>query len=79
LKVARGWFGFSKEQVIPAGQVGSIVADIGATAGHALYYDLKVHSPGGKEFVLAKNLKHRPEADWLAGQMRAAMKAKAEG
>jgi hypothetical protein len=74
LKVERAWFGLKKQQDIPANQVGSIVADIGATAGHVLYYDLKVHAPGGKEFLLAKNLKHRPEAEWLAGQMRTALK-----
>jgi len=69
----KSWFGFKQQTKIPRSQVSSILADIGATAGHALYYDLKAHGPGGKEIVLAKNLKHRPEADWLAGQMTAAL------
>jgi hypothetical protein len=74
----RTWFGFKQKQVIPAHQVLTIAADIGATAGHVLYYDLKVHAPAGKEFLLAKNIKHRPEADWLALQMREAMKRSVE-
>ena len=73
VKSEKSWFGFKKQGTIPRGQISSIVADIGATAGHVLYYDLKAHGPGGKEIVLAKNLKHRPEADWLAGQMTAAL------
>jgi hypothetical protein len=74
VKVEIAWPVYKKQQYVPAKQIGSIAADIGGTAGHALYYDLKVHAAGGKEFLLAKNLRHRPEADWLAGQMREALK-----
>jgi hypothetical protein len=75
VKSEKSWFGFKTQTKTPKGQISNIVADIGATAGHALYYDIKVHCPGGNEIVLAKNLKHRPEADWLAAQMMACLAA----
>jgi hypothetical protein len=72
--VQRAWFAFKKEQRLPASEITSITSDVGATAGHAVYHDLKVHARDGKEFLLAKNLNSKPEADWLVRQMIAALK-----
>ncbi|HEY1787488.1 MAG TPA: hypothetical protein VGJ73_05000 [Verrucomicrobiae bacterium] len=44
----------------------------GAIVGHAAYYDLKLRARDGKEWTLAKNLNHKPEADWPARQIAAA-------
>ena len=74
----RAWFAYKKEQRLPAGEIKSIATDVGATAGHAAYHDLKIHARSGKEFLLAKNLNSKPEADWLVRQMMAAMKPSAE-
>ena len=73
VKVQRSWFAFKKEQFFPATKIKKIASDIGATAGHAVYYDLKVHGSDGKEFILAKNLNNKPESDWLVRQMIAAL------
>jgi hypothetical protein len=70
----RAWFAFKKEQRLPASEIKSIATDVGATAGHAAYHDLKIHARSGKEFLLAKNLNSKPEADWLVRQMIAALK-----
>ena len=50
------------------------MAEIGATVGHAVYYDLKLQTTDGKGVVLAKNIKHQPEAEWLAASMRESVK-----
>ena len=47
---------------------------VGATAGHAVYYDLKAHTRNGTELPLAKNLNSKAEADWIVRQMIAALK-----
>jgi hypothetical protein len=72
--VQRAWFAIKKEQRLPAGKIASIATDVGATAGHAAYHDLKIHAHDGKELMLAKNLNSKPEADWLVRQMIAALK-----
>jgi hypothetical protein len=74
ITVQRAWFAFKKEQRLPASEIKSITSDIGATAGHAVYHDLKVQARNGKESILAKNLSSKPEADWLVRQMIAAGK-----
>ena len=68
------WLTLRKMTVIPAAEVASLKADIGATAGHAAYYDLKLKTRAGREYVVAKNLSHKPEADWLIRQIAAALK-----
>jgi hypothetical protein len=72
--IHRAWFAFKKEQRLPAGEITSIASEVGATAGHAAYHDLKVRARDGKELMLAKNLDSKPEADWLVRQMIAALK-----
>jgi hypothetical protein len=72
--VQRAWLAFKKEQRLPTSEIKNITSDVGATAGHAAYHDLKVRVRGGKEFVLAKNLNSKPEADWLVREMIAALK-----
>jgi hypothetical protein len=74
VKVLRAWFAFKQEQKFPAKEIQNIASDVGATAGHAAYYDLKVQTRDGKEFILAKNLDNKPEADWLVRQMTATLK-----
>jgi hypothetical protein len=74
LTVQMAWFALKKEQGLPTSEIKSISTDVGATAGHAAYHDLKVHARDGKELLLAKNLNSKPEADWLVRQMIAALK-----
>jgi hypothetical protein len=69
------WLTFKKETNVPAAQVASLKADIGATAGHVAYYDLRLKTRAGREYVMAKNLSHKPEADWLLREMVAFLKA----
>jgi hypothetical protein len=66
------WPGYKKAMSVKNADVAQFAAEIGATVGHAAYYDLKLRDRSGKEWTLAKNLNHKPEADWLARQMAAA-------
>src|SRR5665213_1214960 len=72
--VERAWFAFKKVQRLQTSEIKSITSDVGATAGHAAYHDLKIHARDGTEVMLAKNLNSKPEADWLVRQMIAAVK-----
>jgi hypothetical protein len=74
LAVHRMWLAFQKEQRLQANEIKSIASEVGATAGHAVYHNLKVQTRDGRELVLAKNLNSKPEADWLVQQMIAALK-----
>jgi hypothetical protein len=66
------WPGYKKELSVKNADLAEFAAEIGATVGHAAYYDLKLRARDGKEWTLAKNLNHKPEADWLARQIAAA-------
>lgn len=72
IQIETGWPGYKKEMSVKSSDVAGIAAEIGAPVGHAAYYDLKLRARDGKELTLAKNLNHKPEADWLARQMTAA-------
>jgi len=74
LHIVTAWLTLKKEVIIPVGDVASLKADIGATAGHAAYYDLRLKTRKGRELVLAKHLSHKPEADWLIRQMVGVLK-----
>jgi len=69
IQIETGWPGYKKEVSVKGSDVAGFVAEIGAPVGHAAYYDLKLKARDGKEWTLAKNLGHKPEADWLARQM----------
>jgi hypothetical protein len=68
------WLNYKKTRAFKISEIGNITNDIGATAGHAAYHDLKIRTRDGGEFALAKNLNNKPEADWLVRQMIAALK-----
>lgn len=72
------WPGYRKEVCVRKGQVADIVVELGAMVGHAAYYDLKLRDTDGKELPLARNLRHKPEADWLARELTTAL-AKTSG
>ncbi len=73
MTVQRGWLSFKKEQQFPTSEIKSIASDVGATAGHVAYHDLRIRTRDGKEFILAKHLNSKPETDWLVRQMVAAL------
>jgi hypothetical protein len=76
LKVQRAWFVFKKEQSFPTAEIRGIASEVGAMAGHAAFYDLKVRTRDGREFMLAKHLDNKPEADWLVRQMIGALRTR---
>jgi hypothetical protein len=69
IRSVTSWPGYKTERSIQSADVAAFAAEVGATVGHAAYYDLKLRTRSGKEWTLAKNLNHKPEADWLARQI----------
>jgi len=74
IKIETAWHGFKKQDSIKTSEVANFFAETGTPVGHMTYYDLKLRTRDGKEWLLAKNLGHKPEANWLARQMTAVAK-----
>jgi len=74
VQIETAWLGFKKQRTLKVSDVANIATDVGATAGHTAYYDLKIRTRDRRELTAAKNLGSKPEADWLAQQMVAAVK-----
>lgn len=72
ITIENSWLGFRKSEAVKVSDAADFFAETGAPVGHLTYYDLKLRARDGKEWALAKNLGHKPEADWLARQMSAA-------
>ena len=74
VQIETAWFGIKKLSALKVSEVANIATDVGASAGHTAYYDLKIRTRDGRELTAAKNLGSKPEADWLVRQMAAAVK-----
>jgi hypothetical protein len=74
IKIETAWLAFKKQSALKISDTANFTADVGATAGHSAYFDLKLRTRDGKEITLAKNLGHKPEADWLVRELTAAAK-----
>jgi hypothetical protein len=74
IKIETAWPVFKQEQSVKVSDAAGFYAEAGTPVGHTTYYDLKLRARDGKEWVLAKNLGHKPEAEWLARQLTAAAK-----
>jgi hypothetical protein len=75
LKIETARLVFKTQRALKIADAASFTADVGATAGHSAYFDLKVRARDGREITLAKNLNNKPEADWLARQLAMAAKS----
>ena len=78
VKIETAWAGFKQKSSLKVSNVTGFYAETGTPVGHSTYYDLKLRTRDGKELLLAKNLGHKPEADWLAGLMTIAAKTDTE-
>jgi hypothetical protein len=72
--IQKAWLAFKKEQILKTSEIKNITSEVGATAGHAAYHDLKIQTRAGRQITAASNLASKPEADWLVQQMIAALK-----
>ncbi len=75
VKIETAWLAFKKQSSLKISDAANFTADVGATAGHSAYFDLKVCARDGKDLTLAKNLNNKPEADWLVRQLTSAAKS----
>ncbi len=74
LKIETSWLGLKKQHTLEISGVATITNEVGATAGHSAYYDLKIWTRDRRDFTAAKNLGSKPEADWLVREMSTALK-----
>jgi len=74
VQIETAWLGYKKQQTVKVAEVTSLATDVGGSAGHTAYYDLKIRTRDGRDFTAAKNLGSKPEADWLVQQLAAAVK-----
>jgi hypothetical protein len=74
VQIETAWLAFKKQQTLKVSEVASIATDVGASAGHTAYYDLKIRTRDGRYVTAAKSLGSKPEADWLVRQLAAAVK-----
>jgi hypothetical protein len=74
IKIKTVWLTFKRQRTLKISAIANFTSDVGATVGHSAYYDLKLLTRDGKEFTLAKNLGHKPEADWLVRELTVAAK-----
>jgi hypothetical protein len=75
IKIETAWLAFKRQTSLKISDAANFAADVGAMAGHTAYFDLRVRARDGGEFTLAKNLNHKPEADWLVRQLTSAAKS----
>lgn len=69
LTVETSWLGLKRQRTLETSEVATLAAEVGATAGHSAYYDLKVRTRDRQETTAARNLGSKPEADWLVREM----------
>ena len=74
VRIETAWLAFKKQQTLKVSEVAGIATDVGASAGHTAYYDLKIRTRDGRYFTAAKSLGSKPEADWLVRQLAAVVK-----
>ncbi|MGA3266658.1 MAG: hypothetical protein ABSE16_07540 [Verrucomicrobiota bacterium] len=77
IKIETAWLVFKRQASLKISDAANFLAELGATAGHSAYLDLKLRMRDGREFTLAKHLSAKPEADWLVREMTAAAKRSA--
>jgi hypothetical protein len=92
--VQKSWLGLKTERIMEASSITGLESEVGMTAGHSAYYDLKIRTAGGfadrkakfsqtgqqprvnsgGDITAASGIADKPEAEWLARQMLAALK-----
>lgn len=73
LVVHRHWLFIRRKKSLPASEIKEVTTAIGMTAGSKAYYDLKAITLDGKKIKLASMIESKREAEWLAGQISAAL------
>jgi hypothetical protein len=72
--IQSSWLGMKRQHTLAAPDAASFETYDGVSMGHQVYYDLKLKTRAGREFTAATYIPDKPEADWLARQMSAALK-----
>lgn len=74
LTVHRRWVFVKRALSFTTGEITGVEPEAGMVAGNRTYYDLKVSTSTGRQGTARTMIRHRREAEWLAGQLRSALK-----
>lgn len=67
---ASGFLAPGREHTLLAVQIADVITTVGLTNGSTAYHDVAVVRTNGKKIFLARYFRHKPEAEWLAAEIR---------
>ena len=70
---ATGYLFPGRERTLTASEIADVTASIGMQAGTTVYYDVVVLRKNGKKTKVGRSLRHKREAQWLAGMLKEAL------
>ena len=70
---ATGYLAPARERTLQASEIGDVIATMGMQAGTTVYYDVTVVRKNGKKAKLARSVRDKREAEWLAGTIKQAL------
>ncbi|MCX7886068.1 MAG: DUF3592 domain-containing protein [Verrucomicrobiae bacterium] len=69
IRVVHSALGWRRERTVPVADITGFAVSVGMTAGTTVYYDINLSRCDGKTESVARFIKSKPEADWLAAEM----------
>ena len=70
---ARGYLSPGRERSLRVSDIADVIASIGMQAGTTLYYDVVVVRRDGKKFKVARSVRDKREAEWVAERIKKAI------
>ncbi len=70
---ATGYIVPGRENTASASEIADVTAAVGMQAGNTVYYDIVLVPKVGKKAKLARSIRDKREAEWVAGTMKKAM------
>lgn len=75
VRIAKGLGSPGAERLFPASEIEDVRLAIGMTSGTTAYYDVKLMLRGGRSLSAGGGIRHKHEAEWIAAQVLAALRA----
>jgi hypothetical protein len=73
IDLTKWWCGVPRRRMLARGEIHTIQASLGMTSGNVTFYDIVAVLAGHKQVKLATAIRGKPEAEWLAVQVQAAL------
>ncbi|MFL5537437.1 MAG: hypothetical protein ACJ8J0_00505, partial [Longimicrobiaceae bacterium] len=72
---AAGYLAPGRERTLLAVQIADVTTTVGMNVGETAYHDVTVVRTNGRKIFLARFFRHKPEAEWLAAEIRRVLAA----